>query len=72
MMINELLARIEKLETDQAFQEASIETLNQMVIQLQAESFKLKEQLRVMAEKYNGMQAPLMASQSEETPPPHY
>jgi len=71
-MSDDLLTRIKVLETHQAFQESTIEELNQTVIHLQNEVFKLKEQLRLMAEKMKATAPSMIASQAEETPPPHY
>ncbi|XKM13143.1 SlyX family protein [Orbaceae bacterium ac157xtp] len=67
-----LLDRIEKLETKISFQELTIEALNQMVIELQSESAKLKEQLSLLSTKLKTAQVSNIASLAEETPPPHY
>ncbi|MCO6524483.1 MAG: SlyX family protein [Candidatus Schmidhempelia sp.] len=67
-----LQQRIEMLETKAAFQEVTIEQLNQMVIVLQQESALLSEKLRLLSEKIKTGQISNIASLSEETPPPHY
>ncbi|WP_392566427.1 SlyX family protein [Utexia brackfieldae] len=64
--------RIEILETKVAFQEMTIEELNQMIILLQKESLQYAEQMRLLTEKLQSAQISYIASQSEETPPPHY
>ncbi|TEA26674.1 SlyX family protein [Candidatus Schmidhempelia bombi] len=67
-----LQQRIEMLETKLAFQEVTIEQLNQMVIILQHESASLSEKLRLLSEKIKTGQLSNIASLSEEIPPPHY
>lgn len=68
----QLLARIAELETKLAFHELTIEELNQSLVQQQFAIDKLQTQLRHLAEKFQGVQASNIASQAEETPPPHY
>lgn len=69
---NALLARIAELETKVAFQDGTIEELNQALIHHQFILDKLQIQVRHFAEKLQGVQSSNIASQAEETPPPHY
>lgn len=67
-----LLQRIAELETKVAFQEITIEELNQSLIDHQMLLDKLQTQVRHLAEKFKGVQTSNIASMAEETPPPHY
>lgn len=69
-MNQEINRHLESLETKLAFQEITIEELNQIIITLQADVGKLKEQLLLLSQKLT--QVTNIASPSEETPPPHY
>ena len=64
--------QLELLETKVAFQEMTIDELNQMVVNLQADISKLKEQLMLLSQKVQATQTSNIANLSEETPPPHY
>ncbi|QIW15203.1 SlyX protein [Pasteurellaceae bacterium RH1A] len=67
-----LLERITELETKLAFQEFTLEELNQALIEQQFALDKLQLQVRHLAEKLSGMKGSNIASREEETPPPHY
>ena len=67
-----LQARLDHLESRQAFQEVTIEELNKVIIQQQIELEKLRTQVRFAVTKLREVQASPVASLAEETPPPHY
>ena len=70
--LTQLIARIESLESKVAFQDDTIDTLNQSITDLSIENSILKRQVLLLAEKVKSQRSSLVASESEETPPPHY
>lgn len=73
MQIQQMLEnRIAELETKVAFQEQLLDELNQALVQQQFDMDKMQLQLRYLANKLKDFQPSNIASQSEETPPPHY
>ncbi|MEX4603775.1 SlyX family protein [Haemophilus influenzae] len=73
MLIQQMLEnRIEELEMKIAFQEQLLDELNHALVQQQFDIDKMQVQLRHMANKLKDFQPSNIASQSEETPPPHY
>lgn len=65
-------AQIEDLETKLAFQELTVEELNQEVIKLNRLVAHQQQQIHMLIGKLQDMEPSNMATQAEETPPPHY
>ena len=71
MKIDELLTKIETLETRQAFQEDTIESLNKVIIQQQQDIEQLKRMIAMVQERVK-QSSDSHPSLSAEEPPPHY
>jgi len=48
------------------------DTISRVIFQQQMALMKLQEQLRMLTDKLRAAQPSNVASQAEETPPPHY
>ncbi len=64
--------RIAELEMKLTFQETIIEELNQALIEQQFLIDKMQVQLRYLVNKLKDVHPSNIATQAEETPPPHY
>lgn len=70
--IEELQEQIVQLQSRLAFQDDTIEHLNQAITQQQQDMDKLKMQMSFVAKRMKEISTSQVASLSEETPPPHY
>lgn len=64
--------RINDLECKIAFQEQTIEELNDALTQQQLLISKMQDQMKYVVGKVKNMDSSNLADPSEETPPPHY
>lgn len=64
--------QIEELQTKLAFQELTVEELNQEVIKLNRLVAHQQHQIQLLFGKLQAMEPSNIATQAEETPPPHY
>ena len=63
---------IEQLQMKMAFQEDTIESLNQALILQQKQIDDLQFHLKQLVSKMSAIEPSNMASEKEELPPPHY
>lgn len=64
--------RVEDLESQVTFQEDIIDQLNQEITSLNMQQQTMVRQIALLAEKFKSQKGSIIASESEETPPPHY
>ena len=70
--MNNVQSDIEQLQMKMAFQEDTIESLNQALIEQQKQMDDLQFQLKQLVSKISAIEPSNMASEKEEMPPPHY
>ncbi|WP_063650293.1 SlyX family protein [Aliivibrio fischeri] len=70
--IEQLEEKISDLECQMAFQEQTIDELNDALSQQQLLITNMQVQMKFMVGKMKTMDSSNMADASEETPPPHY
>jgi SlyX protein len=64
--------RLVELETRQAFQEQTLQELNEVITRQQQQLDQLRNQLVELAERLAAMDQPAIRPAGEEPPPPHY
>ncbi len=64
--------RLEDLEMKVAFQDKAILELNEVIVSQQRQIDQLKKELEVVRARLINLTPSLIASQAEETRPPHY
>ena len=70
--MNTIENRLMELEAKVAFQDGTIEILNDGLKAHQQQLAKMKRQTELLAEKLKEAQQPSLMSQMQEPPPPHY
>ncbi|MCL1079350.1 SlyX family protein [Parashewanella spongiae] len=70
--MNSLQKQVDDLETKLSFQELTIEELNQEIIRMNDLLAHQQHQLQFIVQKLRETEPSNMATQAEETPPPHY
>ena len=64
--------RLTELEIKFMQQEQTLETLSEQVYLQQKEIFQLTQQIKILTDRLKALAVSPVASQAEETPPPHY
>jgi SlyX protein len=64
--------RLIELETRLAFQDHSLQELNTVVVRQQQDIANLTRELETLKAQFKALAPDLVASRSEESPPPHY
>ncbi|AGA86044.1 SlyX family protein [Stutzerimonas stutzeri] len=67
----DLESRVTDLETRLAFQDDTIQALNDVLVEQQRAMQRMQLQLRALAKRQEEMQVPLDTGE-DEAPPPHY
>ncbi len=71
-LLRQTLQAIDDLQTKVAFQEHTIDELNDALTSQQYQMEKLQVQLKHVLDKVKALEPDNLAKMSEETPPPHY
>ena len=70
--MNNVQSDIEQLQMKVAFQEDTIESLNQALIEQQKQIDDLEFNFKKLVAKVSAIEPSNMASEKDEMPPPHY
>lgn len=71
-LVEQLESRVNDLECQLAFQEQTIEELNEALSKQQLLITKMQDQMKYVVGKVKNIDGSNLADASEETPPPHY
>ncbi len=64
--------RIDRLESQLAFQDDLLETLNRLVAEQQTSLLLLQRELLALRQRVQQIEGPMVAVSANEPPPPHY
>jgi len=64
--------RVTELESRVAFQDDTIQKLNDVIVDQQQQIDQLSVQMGALKEQIQALVPELIADESQETPPPHY
>ncbi len=64
--------RLTELEVRVAFQDQTLQDLNEVVTRQQLEIDRLTQELEVMKSRLNGLAPSMVIPREDEKPPPHY
>ncbi|WFB48428.1 SlyX family protein [Vibrio coralliilyticus] len=70
--VEELENRLNDMECQLAFQEQTIESLNDALSQQQLLITKMQDQMKYVVGKVKNIDSSNLADPAQETPPPHY
>lgn len=70
--VKQLEQRVEALESQLSFQEDIIDQLNTEITSLNLQQQTMVRQITLLAEKVTTQKGSIVASEADETPPPHY
>ena len=71
-MSDQLIARMDELETRLAFQDDTIQALNDAVSRQELELERLRRALELLARRQADLAASMPAETEDDQPPPHY
>lgn len=72
MTDTKLQQHISELESRLAFQEQTLQELNEVIARQDEQMMRMQVQLQYLAKKLKEVSPSQLASEQEETPPPHY
>ncbi|TKB50939.1 SlyX family protein [Ferrimonas aestuarii] len=70
--MQDLEQRVSELEAKLAFQDEAVESLNDTIVELNERILMQQRQIKQLADKLLTLPSSQIATQAEETPPPHY